>query len=134
MTKRILLSIITVFIAWSVLDFLIHGVVLQPTYEATAALWRPMAEMKMGLMRLVTFVFATAFVVIYGFLVSPKSLVTGIKYGVLFGLASGFSMGFGSYSYMPIPLNLAWSWFIGSLVETVAAGAIVGGIIRHPND
>jgi hypothetical protein len=125
---------ITVFIVWSVLDFLIHGVMLQPTYEATAALWRPMAEMKMGLMYLVTFVFTTAFVAIYGFLVSPKSLVTGIKYGALFGLALGFSMGFGSYSYMPIPVSLAWMWFIGSLVESIAAGAIVGGIIRHPKN
>jgi len=134
MIKRVLLAIVAIFIAWSILDYIIHGLLLQATYEATANLWRPMEEMKMSLMYVVTLVFAVAFVAIYGFLVSPKSLVTGIKYGALFGLASGFSMGFGSYSYMPIPLSLAWIWFVGSLVETVAAGAIVGGIIRHPND
>jgi len=134
MIKRVLLAIVAIFIAWSILDYIIHGLLLQATYEATANLWRPMEEMKMSLMYVVTLVFAVAFVAIYGFLVSPKSLVTGIKYGALFGLASGFSMGFGSYSYMPIPLSLAWIWFVGSLVETVAAAAIVGGIIRHPND
>ena len=39
-------------------------------------------------------------------------------------------MGFGSYSYMPIPLTLAWSWFLGSWVEAITAGAIVGAIIK----
>lgn len=56
--------------------------------------------------------------------------VLGIRFGALFGLATGISMGFGSYSYMPIPLTLAWSWFIGSWVEAIVAGAIVGTIIK----
>ena len=55
--------------------------------------------------------------------------ISGI-YGVLFGLASGIAMGFGSYSYMPITLALPWSWFLGSLVEATVAGAIVGAIVK----
>jgi hypothetical protein len=39
-------------------------------------------------------------------------------------------MGFGSYSYMPIPLTLAWSWFFGSWIEAITAGAIVGAIMK----
>ena len=130
MIKRVLLAIVAVFIAWSILDYIIHGVLLQSTYEATANLWRPMEEMKMSLMYVVTLVFAVAFVAIYGFLFTEKSLVAGIKFGALFGLATGISMGFGSYSYMPIPLTLAWSWFFGSLFETLVAGGIVGAIVR----
>jgi hypothetical protein len=46
MVKRFVLAAFAVFMAWSVLDFLIHGLPLQSTYEATASLWRPMGEMK----------------------------------------------------------------------------------------
>lgn len=130
MLKRTILAVVAVFVAWSVLDFIIHGMLLKSTYEATASLWRPMNEMKMPLMHFVTLVFTVCFVLIYGFLVGKKSLMSGIKFGFLFGLATGISMGFGSYSYMPIPLTLAWSWFFGSLIEAIAAGAIVGAIMK----
>ena len=130
MNKRILLAVIAVFMAWSVLDFILHGVLLQSTYEATANLWRPMEEMKMSLMYVVTLLFTGSFVAIYALLVEEKSLGSGIKFGTLFGLASGVSMGFGSYAYMPIPLELAWSWFVGSLVQAIVAGLIVGVIVK----
>jgi len=131
MLKRTVFAVVVVFIAWSILDFIIHGMLLKSTYAATASLWRPMGEMNMPLMYLVTLVFTGCFVLIYGYLVGQKSLVSGIKFGVLFGLATGISMGFGSYSYMPIPLTLAWSWFFGSLMEAMVAGAIVGAIIKR---
>lgn len=130
MIKRAVLAVIAVFIAWSALDFVIHGVLLQSAYEATADLWRPMDEMNIPLMYLVTLVFAAAFVAIYLLLVEPKSAGSGVLFGVLFGLAVGVSMGFGSFSYMPIPLSLAWSWFLGTLVECTVAGAITGLIVR----
>ncbi|OGP80821.1 MAG: hypothetical protein A2Z08_08655 [Deltaproteobacteria bacterium RBG_16_54_11] len=130
MTKRTILAVVGVFIAWSILDFFLHGLLLRSTYEATANLWRPMDQMNRPLMYFVTLVFAACFVLIYGLLVGKKSPASGIQFGALFGLATGISMGFGSYSYMPIPLTLAWSWFFGSLIETIAAGAIVGTIIK----
>ncbi len=130
MTKRTIIAVVMVFIAWSVLDFLLHGLFLRSTYEATASLWRPMDQMNMPLMYCVTLVFSACFVLIYGLWVEPKSIRSGIRFGALFGLATGFSMGFGSYSYMPIPSALAWSWFIGTWIETVAAGAIVGLIMK----
>jgi hypothetical protein len=130
MSKRTILAIIAVFIPWSILDFLIHGLILRPTYEATANVWRPMDEMKMALMYFVTLVFSICFVTIYGLMVGQKTLLSGIKFGILFGLATGITMGFGSYSYMPIPLSLAWSWFFGSWIEAITAGVIVGAIIK----
>ena len=51
MTKRILLGALAVFVGWSVLDFVMHGLILTDAYAATAHLWRPMDEMKMGLLR-----------------------------------------------------------------------------------
>jgi len=130
MGKRTIWAVVAVFIAWSILDFILHGLLLRSTYEATANLWRPMDQMNMPLMYFVTLVFSVCFVLIYGLLVGQKSLATGIRFGALFGLATGVSMGFGSYSYMPIPLTLAWSWFFGSWIEAITAGAIVGAIMK----
>jgi hypothetical protein len=130
MTKRLALTVVVVFIVWSVLDYILHGVLLRSTYEATANLWRPMDQMNTPLISVVTLVFTACFVLIYGFLVERRSLVSGIQFGALFGLAMGISMGFGSYSYMPIPLTLAWSWLVGSWIEAIAAGAITGAMLK----
>ncbi len=130
MAKRTIWAIVAVFLAWSILDFILHGLLLRSTYEATANLWRPMAQMNMPLMYFVTFVFTVCFVLIYGLLVGQKSLASGIRFGALFGLATGITMGFGSYCYMPIPLTLAWSWFFGSWIEAITAGVIVGAIMK----
>ena len=130
MAKRTIWAVVSVFIVWSILDFILHGFLLRSTYEATANLWRPMDQMNMPLMYFVTLVFTVCFVLIYGLLVGQKSLASGIRFGTLFGLATGISMGFGSYSYMPIPLTLAWSWFFGSWIEAITAGAIVGAIMK----
>jgi hypothetical protein len=131
MSKRPLIAVVVIFMAWSVLDFVIHGLLLQETYAATASLWRPMEEMNMTLMYIVTLAYTVCFVAIYDVLVSEKSIATGIKYGALFGLAAGISMGFGSYTFMPIPWSLALSWFTGTLVEAIVAGALVGVIIKQ---
>ena len=130
MAKRTIWAVVAVFMAWSILDFILHGLLLRSTYEATASLWRPMDQMNMPLMYFVTLVFTVCFVLIYGLLVGQKSLASGIRFGALFGMATGISMGFGSYSYMPIPLTLAWSWFFGSWIEAITAGAIVGAIMK----
>ena len=129
MLKSVILAIITVFIAWSVLDFLIHGMLLKEAYEATAHLWRPMQEMNMTLMHGVTLVLAVLFVELYAVCVSDKSLSMGLKFGVIFGLAAGV-MAASSYLYMPIPLSLAIDWFVGTLVEFVVAGWLVGLLVK----
>lgn len=131
MVKRVVIGVLVVFIVWSALDYVIHGVMLQSTYEATAHLWRPMEEMKMGLMYVVSILVATFFVLIFALLIQPKSLVTGLKYGLLFGLVMGISMGHGSYCYMPIPYSLAFTWFAGTVVEITIAGLLVGLIVKE---
>jgi hypothetical protein len=129
MAKRIVLAVVAVFICWSVVDFVVHGILLQSAYAETASLWRPMGEMKMGLMYLVSFISCLVFTLIYALLVAKKSLGTGLAYGTLFGLGAGISMGYGTYSVQPIPYMMALSWFLGTLARSVLAGLIVGGIV-----
>jgi hypothetical protein len=129
--KRILLSVVAVFIAWSVMDFIIHGVILKSSYAATASLWRPMAEMKMGVMYVSVLIASVAFVLIFSQFFSKKGVGMGLKYGLCFGIATGVSMGYGSYSVMPIPYHMAFTWFLGSVIEMAIVGMIVGAIIKE---
>lgn len=130
MVKQIIYAVLAVFVAWAVMDFLLHGWLLMDLYEANAHLWRPMEEMNMALIYFVTLVTAVSFVLIYELLIDRKSLKSGLQYGALFGLAAGISMGLGSYSYMPIPMALAMGWFLGIWLEAIAAGAIVGSMLK----
>ncbi len=130
MAKKAIVAGIAVFVLWSVLDFIIHGLILKPSYEATAALWRPMAEMKLGLLYLSVLIAAFAFSSIYGWLVGEKSIGRGLRYGLLFGIAMGVGMGYGTYSVMPIPYKMALTWFLGSIIEGVLGGFLLGLIIR----
>jgi len=130
MTKRSLLAALVVFLVWSILDFLIHGVILASSYGATADLWRPPDELKMGLMRVVVLIAAVAFVLIYALLVEKKSIATGLQYGILYGIGVGVGMGYGTYSVMPLPYEMALVWFLGSVVEAAVAGVLVGLIMR----
>ena len=130
MFKKYILSVIAVFIAWSVMDFVLHGKILLDIYESTVDMWRPLEEMKRPLMMLVTLVSSMCFCVIYLFF-GEKNLMNAVRYGFVFGVGTGFGMGFGTYSVQAIPLSLAWGWFLGNLFYTVTAGFIIGAIIKE---
>lgn len=131
MMKKLLLAFVAVFVAWQVLDFVIHNMLLMKAYEASASMWRPMEEMKMGLMYVVSAVSAFVFVWIYAKLISPKSMVTGLQYGVMLGVSIGIGMGYGTYAVQPLPYNIALSWFLGTIVEMGVAGLLTGMIVKE---
>lgn len=127
--KKTLLAIVVVTVLWWFMDFLIHGVLLMPTYQATASLWRPMEQMNMGLGIVCTLVFATLYVLFYSYVVHPKTFHTGIKFGMWYGLIGGWAMA-GSYIHLPISEGLAACWFAAVFVESLVAGALMGLITK----
>jgi hypothetical protein len=131
MIKRIVLAVLAVFVAWTVMDIVIHGVILAQTYKDTAQLWRPMEQMKMGLMRVVVLIASVVFVCLYAFFVGKKSVATALKFGILFGLGTGISMGYGTYAVQPIPYKIAITWFLGTVAETTVAGLLAGLIVKE---
>lgn len=130
MIKKTVMAIVAIFILWSVLDFVIHGALLGEAYKANAELWRPMEEMKMGLMRIVVLISAVMFVLIYALFFNEKNINTALQYGLLFGIGAGISMGYGSYAVMPIPYSMAFTWFFGTLIEVALGGLLLGFIIH----
>ncbi len=131
MNRRTLIAILRVYLCWLALDFLIHNIILADAYAATAQFWRPMAEMKMGLMQVVSIVGASAFVLVYALWFKEHSVGSGLKYGLLYGVGVGTGMGYGMYSVMPIPYFMAFTWFMGMVVEAAAAGLITGLVVRR---
>lgn len=130
MTKKIILATIAIFILWFVMDWVIHGVLLMPTYNETASLWRPMEEMKPWLMWIVNAISIVCLVFVYAYFFKEKNLKNGVIYGLLIGIAYGAGMGYGTYAYMPIPYILAQGWFWASVAEITAAGAVMALIIK----
>jgi hypothetical protein len=134
MAMRPLLAALAILVAWTVLDFLLHRLLLAPIYDTSPDLWRPFDQMNVALIYAVIFVLIGVFVGIYKLLVRPKSLRAGLLLGAFIGLALGVSAGFGTFIHMPIPLALAWGWFIGGCLKGLSAGAIVGGVIIDPKN
>jgi len=131
MVKQIVWSSLAILITWLSFDLLLHRLLLKSIYDASANFWRPMDKLNIPLIYFVMFVLVGTFVLIYGFLIEQKSLTVGIKFGALFGLALSISAGFGTYIHMPIPLRLAWAWFLGGLIKAILAGVIVGLLIKR---
>jgi hypothetical protein len=131
MFKKIVVSGLVVFILWAVLGFVVNGVILRSAYEATVELWRPMAEMKTGLMYVTMLIQAFAFVCIFGWLTTDKSLSRGIQFGLLYGVAVGIGMGYGTYSVLPIPYRMALTWFLSVLVQATVGGILAALIMKE---
>ncbi len=128
--KKTILAIIAVFVSWFMLDYLIHQVILADEYGATSSLWRPMEDMMMGLIFFVTLVTAVCFVLVFDMFFKEKNMMTGLKYGLIIGIGFGISMGYGTYSAMPITYYTALGWFLGTTVEFTVAGLLTGLIIK----
>lgn len=132
--KRLIGAVIAVFVAIQAMDFLIHGILMAPLYERKPDLWRPEAEMKMALMMLVSLLFVICIVLIYDLYFKHKCIRSGLIYGLLLGIGFGVSMGYGTYSAMPIPYGVALGWFLATIVELTIAGAIIGLILKEKTE
>lgn len=127
--RRSILAGLTIFGAWSSIDALAHRWVLEPMYSSSASLWRPLPEMNTSLILAATLILVVVFVVGYRALVRPKSLATAVCFGGLLGVALGTASGLGTYIHSPIPVALAWGWFILGTAKGVAAGLLLAAIV-----
>ena len=132
--KRWLLASVAVLVVIAVLEFIIHGVLLADVYKQTASVWRPEKEMQqmMWMFWLGYLVLAPFFALIYvkGYEKGKPGLGQGIRCGLYVGAMLSVAHGFGWYVILPIPLALAFYWFVAILVEFIAAGAAAGLVYR----
>lgn len=131
MLKRGLLCLLAIIVVWVAADLVLHEFLLAPLYEQNPTLWRPVREMNMPLIHLVRLGLAALFVVIYVLQVRPKGMRAGLLFGLLMGLLLGVAVGLGTYIHSPIALALMWGWFVGAIVKSVLAGALLGGMVKE---
>ncbi len=123
--KKILLGFIAVFIAMSVMDFIIHGVILESAYKATANLWRPDMQSKMWIYSVIALIGSFFFSFIFSKGYEGKGIVEGARYGLYIGIWMSVGMAYGTYGMIAIPYSMAIQWFLYGIIEYVIAGIIL---------
>lgn len=125
MNKKLWLGSVAVFVVIAVWETIGNLLLLSSAYQATANLWRPMAEMKIWLFYVVYLFVAFFFTLIFSKGYEGKGVREGLRYGFYVGMLMAVPMAFGTYGALPIPCSMALQWFIYGLIEYVLCGAVV---------
>ena len=129
--KRLLAAVVVVFIVHQALGYLIHQMLLTSLYEQTSNLWRPMAEIKHGVMILTALIWAVLFVLIFAKGYEGKGVSEGIRFGFWVGLLISIPFAYDTYAVMPVPYSLALSWFVYSTIQIIVCGAVAALIYKN---
>lgn len=89
--KKFIISVISVYVVFEILNFVIHGVLLSSTYmsDALAGVFRPQAEMQslMWVMWITDLVWAFFFVFFFTKGYENKGIMEGVRYGIYIGFS-----------------------------------------------
>jgi hypothetical protein len=131
--KKLALSWLVVFICVSVLNFLVHGILLSADYQALPQLMRPPIEgpKYMPYMFFAFAVYALALVWIYAQGAKPgvSAVSQGIRFGVAVWALTSVPMYLIYYSVQPWPLGLTLKQ-IGFEFVTVISFGIVTAVMH----
>ena len=125
--KRLIISIIVVFVAVWMTDFVIHAVWLAPTYAETKELWRTEAEMmkRMPFMFLGQAIVAIGFTTIYAaFVAEKRSMSSTLLYALCVAMLVGGSNVI-MYAVQPFPGLLVVKWFSAAVVQMILLSIIL---------
>jgi hypothetical protein len=130
-TKRMIFSVIAVFIFIFASDFLIHGKLLSEMYMQTASLWR--GEQEIASMR--PWMLSGQFLVslFLGLLLIRMYRGGGCSEGLNSGLLLGLLMvgpNLIMYAVAPYPFEMVLAWIVGNILQFAIAGLIVAAIYR----
>lgn len=129
--KRFIIAVIVLFLCFQVLDFIIHFIILGPTYQEYKDLWRTDMMSKMWIMYATSFVLSILFVYIFAKGYEGKGLAEGIRYGIVIGLLINSLGAFNQYAVYPVSFSLALKWFIYGMIEFIICGIVVAVLYKH---
>lgn len=123
--KRLVLTIIAIFVVANFLGFFIHAIWLKQDYMPVANLYRPEGQEKMPFIVLAYLAFAVGSVWLYAHGVEDKPwLGQGVRFGIAMWLVLTIPSFFIAYAVQPVPVIL-----MAKQVISEAAGKVVLGII-----
>ena len=126
--KKYLISTLTVFVVITVLDMIIHNVLLEDLYLKNSHLFRPMDEINKHCyyFMLGNLIFSGAFCYIYSKgHEKTDSVMQGIRFALWIILLMWVPLTITSYTIYPHPKNLELAWLLASSIETIIAGITV---------
>jgi hypothetical protein len=128
--KRYLAASIAVYAAYLALGFLIHGVILKPTYDSLKSVWRPDMQSKLWIEWVNGFFTSFLFTYIFTKGYEGKGIMEGLRFGLIVGLFISIPMAYGTYMIIAVPYWLALQWFLYGTAQSIVGGAIVAAVYK----
>ncbi len=136
MTKKrwLLITIVIAFVS-TALESIMHPVFLGKAYEATASVWRPMADIN----KLMPYGFVSSLIVAYllvfiyhkGYEGKRAGLAEGLRFGFIIGLFTSIPMSVWTYVMFPITKSIAIGWFFIGMIDMMIIGTIIGLLYKR---
>lgn len=131
-TKRLVLTIIVVFIVANLTGFLIHAFLLAPDYMAVKEHYRPEGSEKMIFLCLAYLAFAIGAVYAYAKGVENKPwLGQGLRFGIVLWLILTVPSFFIAYAVQPVPTMLMVKQILFEGVDKILLGIITAALYRR---
>jgi hypothetical protein len=130
--KTFWIGFVVVYIVMQVIGFVVHGVLMNDTYEALAAIFRPKEQMDSMMWIMMISAAVVMFVFCYVFTQGREGtgVMEGVRYGTLMGVFLGLPTSIDAYVIYPITQELAAVWFISAVVSMMIAGAVFSVIYK----
>ena len=130
--KRLILTIIVVFILANLTGFLIHAYLLRADYMLIAQHYRGVGEEKMIFINLAYLAFAIGSVWVYAHGVDDKPwLGQGVRFGIAMALILVLPSFFIAYAVQPVPSALMVKQILFETVDKIFLGIVTAALYRR---
>jgi hypothetical protein len=128
--KRFIAASLAVYVVSLALGYLVHGVILRPTYDTLKNVWRPDMPSKMWIEWLDGFVVSFLFTYIFTRGYQGRGIMEGLRFGLVIGLFVSIPMAYGTYMIIPIPYYLALEWFLYGTAQVILLGGVAAAVYK----
>ena len=129
--KKLVLTIIVIFVVANLTGFFIHAILLAPDYMAVKEHYRPEGQEKMIFICLAYLAFAIGSDVVYAKGLENKPwLGQGLRFGILMWLILTVPSFFIAYAVQPVPTMLLVKQVLFEGVDKLLLGAITAALYR----
>lgn len=130
-TKKLVLTIIVIFVVANITGFLIHALLLAPDYMAVKEHYRAEGQEKMIFICLAYLAFAIGSVIVYAKGLEAKPwLGQGIRFGILMWLVLAVPSFLIAYAVQPVPMMLMLKQVVFEGLDKILLGVITAALYR----
>ena len=129
--RRFIITGFSVFIAFCVMDILVHGVMLSSTYSALSNVWRPDMNSLMWMMYLASLLFSFVFAWLFSRGYKGHGIKEGLVFGFIMGIGINIMASIGQYTMYPLPGIMCIKWFFFGTAEYIIAGIVASLTYRE---